>query len=245
MSLLLNSTANDVEVCAYQKDARKVYIYPNELYMITSKRDIERLIQRKIGLLVQQCCSEHGFVLSGVGSTRTRTQSNRALYKPLKILSRTAGEIPAEHLNGAFLYNISYSVFACNPPIGKILPVTVLDKNKLGIRCYYYPYMYDTEKNEVSKSDVIKASSQFVVFFLPKVLHYNSVEYTDDEETKQSPAQLYEQEEARIDKFSECNSYVQPILHVKILQKRFDINDKQISVVGILSDAGYTGEAYQ
>ena len=245
MSLLLNSTANDVEVCAYQKDERKIYIYPNELYLITSKNDIERLIQRKIGLLVQQCCSEHGFVLSGTGSTRSRTQSNRALYKPLKILSRTAGEIPTEHLNGTFLYNISYSVFACNPPIGKILPVTVLDKNKLGIRCYYYPYVYDMDKNEVSKSDVMKASAQFVVFFLPKVLHYNSVESTDDEDTKKSPEQLYEQEEERIDSYAESNSRSQPILHVKILQKRFDINDKQISVVGILSDDGYTGEAYK
>ena len=246
MSLELNCTANDASVCSYQDDHKNVYLRPNEMHTITSKADIEDMIRRKIGLSVQQCCSEHGFVLSGIGSTRSRTQSNRALHKPLQIISRSAGEIPAEHLNGSFLYSVCYRVFACNPPIGKVLPMTVLDKNKLGIRCYYYPYQYDTEKNEVSNGDAIKASANFVVAFLPKALHYSSNHETDGNDGDVlSPDELYKREELRIDELLNSNSSKQAILHVKILQKRFDINDKQISTVGVLCNDGYTGDAYK
>lgn len=240
MSLELNCTVSDASVCSYQDDKKNVYLMPSELHTIRSKADIEDLIRRKIGLSVQQCCSEHGFVLSGIGSTRSRTQSNRALHKPLKIISRSAGEIPPEHLNGSFLYKVCYRVFACNPPIHKVLPMTVLDKNKLGIRCLYYPYKYDTETNEVANSDIIKASANFVVAFLPKALHYSSA--GDGEHD--SPEELYKREEARIDEL-ETNASRQAILHVKILQKRFDINDKQISTVGVLCHEGYSGLAYK
>ena len=245
MSLELNCTVNDADVCSYQDDHKNVYLRPNEMHTITSKADIEDMIRRKIGLSVQQCCSEHGFVLSGIGSTRSRTQSNRALHKPLQIISRSAGEIPPEHLNGSFLYSVCYRVFACNPPIGKVLPMTVLDKNKLGIRCYYYPYQYDTDKNEVSNSDIIKASANFVVAFLPKALHYSSGQQAGDDNDTVTPDELYKREEMRIDDLLNSNSSKQAILHVKILQKRFDINDKQISTVGVLCNEGYTGDAYK
>lgn len=238
-TLELNSTVLDKAVCRYYDDTCKIYIKPHEIYTLTSKSDINHLIQRKVALLVQQSCSKYGFVLSGVSSTRSMTQSNRALCKPLQIVSRSVGEIPPEHLNGAFLYQICYKVFVCNPPIGKVLPVTMLDKNKLGIRCYYYPFQYDKDTNTVSKSDVIKAHANFVILFLPKALHYNHTE----EGTDNTLSDVYNAEEERIDKFAMEDSDRQPILHVKILQKRFDINDKQISAVGVLSNQG-DAEAY-
>ncbi len=229
--LQLNPTILDTAVCRYHDDTCKIYIKPHEIYTLTSKADINQLIQRKVALLIQQCCSKYGFVLSGVSSTRSMTQSNRALYKPLQIISRSVGEIPPEHLNGAFLYKICYRVFVCNPPIGKVLPVVVLDKNKLGIRCYYYPFQYDTETNTVSKSDVIKANANFIILFLPKALHYT---HTSDD-SEETLADVYNAEEERIDTIEQDDDGRQPILHVKILQKRFDINDKQISVVGVLA----------
>lgn len=241
--LKLNSTVKNSSVCTYQNDIKNVYLLPSEIHTIVQKSDIESLIVRKIAMSVQQCCSEHGFILSGVGSTRSRTQCNRELHKPLQIISRTTGHIPAEHLNGAFLYKVNYRVFACNPPIGITLPMTVLDKNKLGIRCYYYPYQYNTDTNEVSNGDVAKASSKFVIAFLPKALHYNTL--IDDDTDDVSPETLYKKEEARIDSLLSNNSPTQVILHVKVLQKRFDINDKQITTVGILCNDGYTGEAYK
>jgi hypothetical protein len=214
------------------------------MHTITSTTDIDDMIRRKIGLSVQQCCTEHGFILSGIGSTRSRTQSNRALHKPLQIVARSVGEIPAEHLNGAFLYNVCYRVFACNPPIGKVLPMTVLDKNKLGIRCYYYPFQYNINTNDVENSDVMKASANFVVAFLPKALHYSSGGSDVNNDNDTSPEELYKKEEARIDDLLNSGGSTQAILHVKVLQKRFDINDKQISTVGILCNDGYTGNAY-
>lgn len=244
MSLELNCTVSDTSTCSYRDDRKNVYLLPSEIHTITSTADIDDMIRRKIGLSVMQCCSEHGFILSGIGSTRSRTQSNRALHKPLQIITRSAGEIPAEHLNGSFLYNVCYRVFACNPPIGKVLPMTVLDKNKLGIRCFYYPYQYDTEKNEVANGDVMKASANFIVAFLPKALHYSSGG-TNADDNSVSPEELYKKEEARIDDLLNSGGSTQAILHVKVLQKRFDINDKQISTVGMLCNDGYTGNVYK
>ena len=243
MPLELNCTVSDQSVCCYQDDCKNVYLLPSEIHTIRKQGDIEDMIRRKITLSIHQCCSEHGFVLSGVDSTRSQTQSNRALHKPLQIISRSAGHIPAEHMNGSFLYNVCYRVFACNPPIGKTLPMTVLDKNKLGIRCCYYPFQYDMEKNEVPTSDVIKASANFVVAFLPKALHHSIADGSDD--ASDSPAVLYQAEEQRIDEVAQRDNGTQAVIHVKILQKRFDINDKQISTVGVLCCTGYTGEAYR
>jgi hypothetical protein len=243
MSLVLNTTVFDEDVCRYHDDERKLYINPHELFTLTSIADIDNLIQRKVALLVQQCCSTNGFVLSGVSSTRNKIRSNRSLYKPLQIVSRSVGEIPPEHLNGVFLYKICYRIFVCNPSIGKILPVTVLDKNKVGIRCHYYPYAYDAENNEVATGDVIRAAANFIIVFLPKALHYNKTPLEGHPE-QASHAELYDQEEARIDSLSQTGGDTQAILHIKVLQKRFDINDKQISVVGVLSTDGYNGDAY-
>ena len=229
--LQLNDTVKDEAVCRYYNDTCKIYIKPHEIYTLTTKTAIDQLIQRKVALLVQQCCSKYGFVLSGVSSTRSMNQANRTLCKPLQIVTRSVGMIPPEHLNGAFLYKVCYKVFVCNPPLGKVLPVTILDKNKIGIRCYYYPFQYDKDSRTVSKSDVIKANANFVTFFLPKALHYNHTE----KETTTTLSDLYNAEVERIDKYALEESNVQPIMHVKILQKRFDINDKQISVIGVLS----------
>ena len=89
---------------------------------------------------------------------------------------------------------------------------------------------------------MIRSHANFIIIFLPKALHYNSKD--NDETEKKTPIELYDEEQLRIDKLELEENNTQPIIHIKILQKRFDINDKQISAVGILTHEGYTRSAY-
>lgn len=244
---------------------------------ITAENTVDHLIEKKLGSQIVQSCSKNGFVLSESKSIRNENRSNRALYKPIQILTRSPGEVPAEHLNGSFVYRVCYTHFVCNPPIHVVIPVVVCEKNKLGIRCHYYPYTYNKDTNEVSAADVARAGAKFLAVFLPKALHCNlhvvennyansnalgneNDDNGDDDGTpeenvhEQSPRTLYESEEARIDQnerdavdhMSHSDEHMQDnnvrtkvILHVRILQKRFDINDKQISAVGVLATDAY------
>ena len=122
MSLVINSTVKNVAICSYKDDECKVYIKPYEIHTLTSLKEIDQFIQRKVALQVQQSCTKHGYVLSGFSSKHTNNGSNRELHKPLQITTRSMGEIPHEHLNGAYLYRVCYRVFVCNPPIGSVLP---------------------------------------------------------------------------------------------------------------------------
>lgn len=244
-----------------------IYIRPQELVTITTPDAVDRLIEKKIGSQTVQSCSKDGYVLSSADSARSRSKSSHVLYKPLQILTRSPGEIPPEHLNGAFVYRVCYSHYVCNPPIHVVIPAVVCEKNKLGIRCHYYPYTYDRDTNEVSSGDVVRANAQFVAIFLPKALHCNlqyvgtgmGVSGVDEEGVdgegdadgappKKSPKELYETEEARIDASESHEATADTlasyspnrvIVHVRILQKRFDMNDKQISAVGVLDATGY------
>ena len=270
-------------VCTDIVNESNVYLRPQELVTITTPTSVDELIEKKIGSQMVHSCSKDGFVLSSADSVRGQGKSTRALYKPLRILTRSAGDIPAEHLNGSFVYRVCYSHYVCNPPLYVVIPAVVCEKNKLGIRCHYYPYTYDTATNEVATGDVMRARAHFVAIFLPKALHcnlqmmHNEDDGTEDganavgnigstgatandvgdvgdvgeDRTQMTPKELYESEEARIDANEAndtINSYndrsgggaTQVIVHVKILQKRFDINDKQISAVGVLERKGYS-----
>lgn len=243
-ALVLNPTV--ATVCNEIVGEQNVYLRPQELHCITGTGDVDALIARKVASTMVQSCGKDGFVLSGASSSRAERHSNHALYKPLRILTRSAGEVPAEHLNGAFVYKVCYQHYVCNPPIDVVLPAVVCEKNKLGIRAHYYPYAYDTEHNEVASGDVLRASANFLVVFLPKALHMTTQmsagddgdDHDDamaiDDDTTLTPQELYEREEKRIDTPHEGR---ETIVHVRILQKRFDINDKQISAVGVLAKA--------
>lgn len=243
-------------MCTDIVNESKIYIRPQELYRLTTPDAVDRLIEQKIGAQTIQSCSKDGYVLSSAESARSKTKSTYSLYKPLRILTRSPGEIPAEHLNGAFVYRVSHSHYVCNPPIQVVIPAVVSEKNKLGIRCHYYPYTYNRDTNEVASGDVARANAHFVAIFLPKALHCN-LQMADSDENighaghdakAMTPKELYETEESRIDTgetldTSADTGSVMPnriIVHVRILQKRFDINDKQISAVGVLDGTGYS-----
>lgn len=263
-------------VCTDIVNESNVYLRPQELVTITTPTSVDELIEKKIGSQMVHSCSKDGFVLSSADSVRGQGKSTRALYKPLRILTRSAGDIPAEHLNGSFVYRVCYSHYVCNPPLYVVIPAVVCEKNKLGIRCHYYPYTYDTATNEVATGDVMRARAHFVAIFLPKALHCNlQMMHNEDDEVvpgeggegsegggdgvddgggdraQMTPKELYEAEEARIDANDSNDGHdtyderygggngKQVIVHVKILQKRFDINDKQISAVGVLEKKGY------
>ena len=237
-SLVLNPTV--ATVCNEIVGEQNVYLRPQELHSINGAGDVDALIARKVASTMMQSCGKDGFVLSGASSSRAERHSNHALYKPLRILTRSAGEVPAEHLNGAFVYKVSYQHYVCNPPIDVVLPAVVCEKNKLGIRVHYYPYEFDHERNEVASGDVLRASANFLVVFLPKALHMTTMQHTEDAMDTQdddalTPQELYEREEKRIDTPHEGR---ETIVHVRIVQKRFDINDKQISAVGVLANGG-------
>ena len=240
-ALVLNPTV--ANVCNEIVGEQNVYLRPQEMHSITGIGDVDALIARKVASKMVQSCGKDGFVLSGASSSRAERHSNHALYKPLRILTRSAGEVPPEHLNGAFVYKVCYQHYVCNPPIDVVLPAVVCEKNKLGIRAHYYPYEYDTERNEVASGDVLRASANFLVVFLPKALHMTTQAHAakDDgedvmeiDDTQLTPQELYEREEKRIDAPQEGH---ETIVHVRILQKRFDINDKQISAVGVLTNS--------
>lgn len=265
--LELNPTVDTV--CSDVEDMRKVSVRPLELVRLTRSYTVDMLIEQKVGATLTQSCSKDGFVLSGPRSLRAETHANRALCKPLRILTRSSGEVPPEHLNGSFVYRVSYSHFVCNPPLGVVIPVVVTEKNKLGIRGYYYPYTYDADTNEVLGHDVARGGAQFMTVFLPKALHCSGlaansgfgVDDPDDDPDdpddldddasvpadgndsapeRRNPKELYEAEEARIDANETDDAQddyerrKRVIIHARVLQKRFDINDKQISVVAVL-----------
>lgn len=255
--LKLNDTV--AEVCTDVVNECNIYLRPQELMQVSTKNTVDHLIEKKLGAQIVQSCSKDGFVLSESKSVRNENRSNRALYRPLRIITRSPGEVPAEHLNGAFVYRVCYTHFVCNPPIQAIVPAVVCEKNKLGIRCHYYPYTYDSQDNTVEATDVARAGAHFLAIFLPRVLHSNlqtdgEADHESVEQPTLSAAELYEQEERRIDTnekdLEATMSGTQPgdgdaptrkrtIIHVKILQKRFDINDKQISAVGVLATQKY------
>lgn len=262
-ALHLNPTVSSV--CTEVVNERRVYLRPQELHTISRAHTVDDIIAEKVSRSMVQCCSKDGYVLSRMQSVRHASHGNRELHKPTRILTRSPGEVLAEHQNGAFMYRVSFTQYVCNPPIHVVIPAVVSEKNKLGIRCYYYPFTYDALANEVSAGDVGLAGARFLAVFLPKALHCNLTagdEGDDDEsgildeeaaETVESapevtPNTLYKDEERRIEEHQQKFDHTLPdeatkiIVHVRILQKRYDINDRQISAVGVLDVGAYRAQ---
>ena len=236
MALSLNESVSDV--CFDTIGHTSVYIRPHELYTLKDTLSLDQMLKRKVAASVMQTCSKDGYVLSGTASQRGTSRANRALCKPLEIVSRSAGIIPHEHLNGALVYQVCYKHLVCNPPIDVVIPAVVCEVNKLGMRCHYYPYMFNQETQTVETGHVVKASANFLAIFLPKALHFNLSVNTDNSsselgEGSNTLQSLYEREEKRWGVISRDDRDKQ-IVYVRIRQKRFDLNDRAIATVGVL-----------
>ena len=86
---------------------------------------------------------------------------------------------------------------------GVVIPAVICDSNKLGMRCHYYPYLFDESTRTVDASDVAKSGANFLAAFLPKPLHFNlaidtSNAETDNENHSLTLQDLYEREEERL-----------------------------------------------
>ena len=239
MALILNDSVHDV--CFDMIGNTSVYVRPHELYTITTQNSIDQILKRKVATLVIQTCSKDGYVLSGTASQRGVNRANRSLCKPLEIVSRSMGIVPQEHLNGALVYQVCYKHLVCNPPLNVVIPAVICDSNKLGMRCHYFPYVFDTENRTIDAGDVIKGGANFLSIFLPKALHFNlSIDSNEDavdggetHDDIQTLQTLYSNEEARLND-PRRDENKQLIVYVRICQKRFDLNDKAIATVGVI-----------
>ena len=215
---------------AFEKiDSTKLYITPPEIQEISSSEDIDEMMKKKIEKKILQRCTKDGFVIS---SSSSISQMNRSkMANEISVVSRNAGISPPEHLNGSWLYTVLYKYTVCNPPVGTVVPVIVCSKNKIGMMCNLWPYrnkdvdVDDSEKITISSKQFIQGRSGFVAILLPKALHQQiNVPECDPEE-------LYSKYENQMETLPSDRKL---LVYVKILQKKFDINDKQISAVGIL-----------
>ena len=159
MALALNSSVPDV--CFDTIGHARVYVRPHELYTLTDTRSVDQMLKRKVAASVVQTCSKDGYVLSGTASQRGASRANRALCRPLEIVSRSLGTVPHEHLNGALVYQVCYKHLVCNPPLDIVVPAVICDSNKLGMRCHYYPYTFDESTRTVDAGDVGKEVQTF------------------------------------------------------------------------------------
>lgn len=215
---------------AFEKvESTKLYITPPEIQDISSSADIDEIMKKKLEKTLLQTCTKDGFVIS---SSSSLNQMNRAkMADDITIVSRNAGVSPSEHLNGSWLYTIFYKYHVCNPPIGTIIPAIVCSTNKIGMMCNFWPYknkmedVDDPTKITIQSKQFIQGRAGFIVILLPKALH-QQINVPDC-----NPNELYDKYEKQLDTLSPNKKL---LVYVKILQKKFDINDKQISAVGIL-----------
>lgn len=246
MALALNPSVSDV--CFDTIGHARVYVRPHELYTLTDTRSVDHMLKRKVAASVVQTCSKDGYVLSGTASQRGASRANRALCKPLEIVSRSLGTVPHEHLNGALVYQVCYKHLVCNPPLDVVVPAVVCDSNKLGMRCHYYPYAFDEASRTVDAGDVGKGGANFLAVFLPKALHFNLAvesDHTEDAASGEGASTLqalYEREEARAND-PNADEDKRLVVYVRIRQKRFDLNDKAIATVGVLHPGPDANEA--
>ena len=78
---------------------------------------------------------------------------NYSVFKSIKILRRTLGNINSLSLDGSVLYNIQYFAEVCYPLEGTELNVEVISKNKLGLLCKKHPLSIVIPKQ--SHSDIV------------------------------------------------------------------------------------------
>lgn len=256
------------EVIQQSRDAARVYLTPQELMDIKPSQRIEDVLIRKVKAKHEHQCTKDGYVMS-IGTSYVRLSD---------------GEAPPEHMNGSFLYNISFNVDVCNPVVNQEIDVVLTSFNRIGLMCQYFPFQnegggasaggggavssgsedewgasdgsegggspwhhqpagggeeeWEEEEGseeaasgeEVGPSVVDSRTfaryckkSSCVVVLVPKALNM----------TKEESRAAYAQAEEEL----KVNDTLKLRLRVRILQKKFDINDKQITAVGMLVPA--------
>ena len=225
--LQLDQTVIDKVECD-EIDNIHLYIDPHELHELNSPAAIQHNLLAKLKKRLLNRCTKAGFVVSNnlPGSSRADTA--------IEIVSREAGIAPPEHMNGSWLYRVCYRYTVCNPPIDVIIPTVVCSKNKMGMMTTFWPFCRDTTdaddaQQDSSKKWCVKADqmhqarlTKYLVILLPKALH-----------TDAATARAYADYESHMETDA-VTKQGKPVVRVKILQKKFDINDKQISAVGVL-----------
>ena len=130
----------------------------------------------------------------------------------IRVMSRDMGFIPKEHFNGSMVYHVSFKMTLCNPNNGVVLPCSVVGKNKMGIICNLIPYNSD-DTNGKNADAVIKQFRKFpMVINIPKDIHSEEdMHYFEDIQLNQT-------------------------IYIEVVGKKFEMQDRQMSVTGRLSD---------
>lgn len=131
-----------------------------------------------------------------------------------KIINREVGFVPKGHFNGNFVYSVNYQTLVCNPSVGVVIPCRVIAKNKIGPLANFVHFLNTNVEEE--GSDMTKnIDKQFRKY--PMIIKV--------------PRELHRPEEQPL--FEEIE--VGRIIYVEVLGKKFELEDKQISVVAKLS----------
>lgn len=137
----------------------------------------------------------------------------------VEVLTREVGYIPKGHFNGHFVYNVTYKYLVCNPSVGVVIPCRIMSTNQIGPLAHFVHFLHE----EVTMNDNLfnhLINEQFQKY--PIVIKI--------------PIELHKEKEP-VQQLSASNQ----IVYVEVLGKKFELEDKQISVVAKLSSK----EAYE
>lgn len=130
----------------------------------------------------------------------------------VEVLTREVGYIPKGHFNGNFVYNVTYKYLVCNPSVGVIIPCEIMSRNQIGYLAHFVHFLHQDVTNPFNHQIDEQFKKYPIVIKIPNELH-------PDESQQQELKQLQPTD----------------IRYVKVLGKKFELEDKQISVVAKLS----------
>lgn len=132
----------------------------------------------------------------------------------VRILTRDVGYVSKGHFNGNYVYNVTYQLLVCNPSVGVIIPCKIIAKNKIGLMAHFIHFLHFNENDDnVMNRNIDKQFKKYpIVIKIPAELHKpEQQQYINDLELEE-------------------------IIYVEVLGRKFDLEDKQISVVAKLSN---------
>jgi hypothetical protein len=216
------------EVLHRQRDTARVYLTPRELMDVSASNPLVSVLLAKVKAKRESVCTKDGLIMSlGAGP-----------------LLCSDGEAPPEHLNGCLLYTVEFTTSVCNPAVNQEIDTVLSSFNKIGFMCQYFPFADDADDLPAASppasddADAVAdaerppptvgshtfaryhSKASCIVILVPKALNL----------TKPDSRELYLQAEAHLQQ----NDTLKLRMRVRILQKKFDINDKQITAVGVL-----------
>lgn len=140
-------------------------------------RNMNDILSYHIQKKFQGTCSHHGYILEN----------------SIEIEKYSAGKIIDLSLNGDIEYNVTYKAVVCNPIIGSIIDIEVINKNKFGI---------------LGKANVLWRNTKYDVLEIIVPEHISN----------------------------EISGYnVGDKCKIEVLGRKFELNDKKISVIGKIS----------